>query len=82
MIVVGYTYIPDLLMLDQGLDIQTTLIEQVMSPNPKTVPPNVLAVDALNIMEANKITSLMVVNDQLQLLGALTMHDMLRAGVV
>ena len=69
-------------MLDQGLDIQTTLIEQVMSPNPKTVPPNVLAVDALNIMEANKITSLMVVNDQLQLLGALTMHDMLRAGVV
>ena len=69
-------------MLDQGMDIQTTLIEDVMSKTPKTIHPHILAVEALNIMEKSKITALMVVDDQGKPVGALNMHDLLRAGVM
>ena len=69
-------------MLDQGMDIQTTLIEDVMSKNPKTIHPHILAVEALNIMDKNKITALMVVDDTNKPVGALNMHDLLRAGVM
>ena len=69
-------------MLDQGMDIQTTLIEDVMSKNPKTIHPHILAVEALNIMEKSKITALMVVDGQNHPVGALNMHDLLRAGVM
>ncbi|MEE2729258.1 MAG: KpsF/GutQ family sugar-phosphate isomerase [Pseudomonadota bacterium] len=69
-------------MLDQGMDIQTTLIEDVMSKNPKTIHPHILAVEALNIMEKSKITALMVVDNDNKPVGALNMHDLLRAGVM
>ena len=69
-------------MLDQGMDIQTTMIEDVMSKNPKTIHPHILAVEALNIMEKSKITALMVVDDHKKPVGALNMHDLLRAGVM
>ena len=69
-------------MLDQGMDIQTTLIEDVMSKTPKTIHPHILAVEALNIMEKSKITALMVVDEQGKPVGALNMHDLLRAGVM
>ena len=69
-------------MLDQGMDIQTTLIEDVMSKNPKTIRPHILAVEALNVMEQNKITALMVTDEAGCPAGALNMHDLLRAGVM
>jgi arabinose-5-phosphate isomerase len=69
-------------MLDQGMNIQTTLIEDVMSKNPKTIHPHILAVEALNIMDKSKITALMVVDDNNVPVGALNMHDLLRAGVM
>ena len=69
-------------MLDQGMDIQTTLIEDVMSKNPKTIRPHILAVEALNVMEQNKITALMVTDEAGRPAGALNMHDLLRAGVM
>ena len=69
-------------MLDHGMDIQTTLIEDVMSKNPKTIHPHILAVEALNIMEKSKITALMVVEENKKPAGALNMHDLLRAGVM
>lgn len=69
-------------MLDQGLDTKTTPIDQVMTRNPKTIAPHILAVEALNQMEKSKITALMVVDDNNQPLGALNMHDLLRAGVM
>ena len=64
------------------MDIQTTLIEDVMSKNPKTIHPHILAVEALNIMEKSKITALMVVDNDNKPVGALNMHDLLRAGVM
>ena len=69
-------------MLDQGMDIQTTLIEDVMSKNPKTIQPHILAVEALNLMDQSKITALMVTDTDGKPVGALNMHVLLRAGVV
>lgn len=69
-------------MLDQGMDIQTTLIEDVMSKSPKTIQPHILAVEALNLMDSSKVTALMVTDKNGVPVGALNMHDLLRAGVV
>jgi len=67
---------------EMAIDIQTTLISQVMVRNPKMVSPEMLAVDALTFMETHKINGLLVVDAEKQLVGALNMHDLLRAGVV
>ncbi len=69
-------------MLDHGKNIQTTTIEDVMTKNPKTIGPHILAVEALNLMDSGKITALMVVDEQMRPVGALNMHDLLRAGVM
>ena len=63
--------------IDQGIDLQSSLIEQVMTTSCKTVAPNMLAAEALHIMEENKITTL-VVKDKDQLLGVLHMHELLK----
>ncbi len=63
-------------------DIHTTNICSVMTTECKTISADCLAVEALNIMENNKITALLVVDDQQSLIGVLHMHDILRAGVV
>lgn len=68
--------------LDQGLDIHKTCIDDVMTKNPRHVGPEILAFDALTIMEQHKITTLAVVNDQKQAIGVIHMHDLLNAGVI
>ena len=68
--------------LDSPIDIHTTPTEQVMTLNPVTIKANILAAEALRIMEQRKINSLLVVNEAGTLAGALNMHDLLRAGVV
>jgi arabinose-5-phosphate isomerase len=68
--------------LDGGVDIRTCLISEVMTRNGKTAPKDLLAAEALQIMESNKINALMIVNEEGFLEGAINMHDLLRAGVV
>ena len=68
--------------LNQGLAIHDTSIKEVMSDNATTVTQNRLAVEAVKIMEDNKINGLMVVDDTNKPIGALNMQDLLRAGVV
>lgn len=63
---------PDLLRLTAG---------EVMTRSPKTVGPNLLAAEALRIMNTKAITSLFVVDEALRPLGVLHVHDCLRAGV-
>ena len=53
----------------------------VMTANPRTVTPNILAAEAIGVMEG-KITCLFVVDDDLRTQGILHIHDCLRAGVV
>ncbi|MCU5773432.1 arabinose-5-phosphate isomerase KdsD [Erwiniaceae bacterium BAC15a-03b] len=68
-------------VFDMGIDFQNASIASVMTPGGIRVRPNMLAVDALNLMQTKHITAVMVADGD-QLLGVVHMHDMLRAGVV
>lgn len=68
--------------LDAGLDIHTTKINQVMTRGCKTTLPGILAAEALQIMQAYKITAILVVETDNTLIGVVHLHDLLRAGVV
>jgi arabinose-5-phosphate isomerase len=67
--------------LDSGADIRTTKICDVMHTSCKTTSADVLAAEALHILEENKITSLLVAEDN-QLVGALNIHDLFREGLM
>ena len=64
------------------LDVHRTPIRDVMTRGGRTIAPDALAATALQIMEEKKINGLLVVDAQNRLIGALNMHDLLRAGVV
>ncbi|MBR9872289.1 MAG: KpsF/GutQ family sugar-phosphate isomerase [Gammaproteobacteria bacterium] len=68
--------------LDKSVDVHTTAINQVMTRNGKTIQADQLAADALNIMEEVKINALPVTDTDGNLVGAINMHDLLRAGVI
>jgi len=68
--------------LDQGIDYHQTAIQSVMKANPTCVHKGMLAAEALGIMDQKKINGLLVVDNAHKLIGALNMHDLLRAGVV
>ena len=67
--------------LEENVDIQTTLMREVLTKNCITVKPNLLAVKAVEIIQENKITSLVVVKEN-KIVGALNIHDLFRAGVM
>ena len=68
--------------LDEGADIRSTPIREVMHANCKTTSEDVLAAEAVNVLEENKITSLLVADDDGRLIGALNIHDLFRAGIM
>jgi len=59
-----------------------TPIAAVMTRDCKTAAPGMLAAESLEMMEKHRINALLVVDGERRLLGALNMHDLLRAGVV
>ncbi len=67
--------------LDRAADLQSTRMDQVMTLRPKFVGPATLAAEAVHLMETHRITSLIVV-DEGKIVGALNVHDLLRAGVI
>ena len=68
--------------IDHKIDLHDAVVRDVMTASPKTVQPGMLAAEALQIMDKTKINALPVVDDDNKLVGALNMHDLLRAGVV
>jgi arabinose-5-phosphate isomerase len=68
--------------LDRAADLHRTSMADVMSRLPKTVQPDTLAAEAVHIMETHRITSLIVVDEHQKIVGALNVHDLLRAGVI
>jgi len=62
-------------------DLKISVVD-VMTKSPKSVSENTLAIDALNIMEENKITMLPVINEKNEPIGMLHMHDLINAGIV
>ncbi|MBP9591076.1 MAG: KpsF/GutQ family sugar-phosphate isomerase [Steroidobacteraceae bacterium] len=68
--------------LDRQLDIHATRMRDVMTVDCKVARPRMLAAEAVHLMEAHRITALPVVDDDGTLVGALNVHDLLRAGVM
>ena len=68
--------------LDHRVDVHDTAVARVMTANPKTIRPNVLAAEAVHVLEQYKITALLVVDDAGRLVGVLNVHDLFRAGVM
>ena len=68
--------------LNRPVDIHRLKVSEVMTRNCKTVSPDMLAAEALQLMDEKKINGLLVIDDQQQLVGAFNMHDLLRAGVM
>ena len=70
-------------VLDHGeISIKTIHITEVMTPNCKSARADMLAAEALAMMEQYKINGLPIVDEQQRLIGTINMHDLLRAGVV
>ncbi len=68
--------------LDHEVDFHTCPISEVMTHPCVTAAPDFLAAEALKIMDDKQINALLIVDEQDRLVGAINMHDLLRAGVV
>ncbi len=68
--------------LDRELDVHKARIAEVMTTECVTVSPNILAAEGLKVMEDREINALLVVDEDHRLVGVLSMHDLLRAGVI
>ena len=68
--------------LDDGADVHSTTMREVMHEGCKTAAADILAAEAVHTLEENKITSLLVADDANRLVGALNIHDLFRAGIM
>jgi len=68
--------------LDRQIDVHKTAMHSVMTANPKVIGPRELAAAAVHLMEVHRITALAVADADGRLVGALNVHDLMRAGVV
>ncbi len=68
--------------LDRQVDVHATRMREVMTAGGKVAKPRMLAAEAVRLMEEHRITALPVVDDEGRLVGALNVHDLLRAGVM
>lgn len=67
--------------LDVADDIKSTPVARVMTRNSKTIAADVLAAEALNVIEKNRITALVVTDAQQKPVGIIHMHHILKAGI-
>jgi arabinose-5-phosphate isomerase len=67
---------------DAGTDLRGAPVLAAMTRHPKTIGPEKLAVEAAHLMEEHKISALVVVDGEQRVVGALNIHDLLRARVV
>ncbi len=69
-------------MLEKNLDINATKIATVMTVACAVIAADVLAAEAMKVMQQKKINALLIVDKDNKLVGALNMHDLIRAGIV
>lgn len=67
---------------DASVDLRATAVTALMTANPRTIGAERLAIEAAQMMEAHKISALLVVDEGGALVGALNFHDLLRARVI
>ena len=68
--------------LEKGAYTDAISVDRLMSAGPRTIRPEALAVEAVQIMEKHKVNQLLVVDERGALVGALNMHDLFRAKVI
>lgn len=69
-------------LLEKGIDLRATTAQQVMHPKPRTINGDALAVEAVELMEHYRITSVLVLDAEGKLCGALNSNDLMRAKVI
>lgn len=69
-------------LVEKGIDLRATTAQQVMHPNPSTIARDALAVEAAELMELHCITSVLVLDAEGRLCGALNSNDLMRAKVI
>jgi arabinose-5-phosphate isomerase len=69
-------------LIEKGVDLRSLSARDVMHPNPRTIRHDALAVEAAEMMELNRITSILVVDAQGLLCGAINSNDLMRAKVI
>jgi arabinose-5-phosphate isomerase len=69
-------------LLDRAVDFRALAVRDAMTTEPRTIAPERLAVEAVEMMERHRINQLLVVAPERRLVGALNMHDLFRARVV
>jgi arabinose-5-phosphate isomerase len=69
-------------VLDRGVDVHKTRMKDVMNSSCRSIAPGALAAEAVHLLEQFKINALLVVTPARQVVGALNIHDLLRAGVM
>ena len=69
-------------LVEKGEDLRSLRAQEVMHPSPRTVHADALAAQAAAIMEQHRITSVLVVDEQGRLIGALNSNDLMRAKVI
>ena len=68
-------------MLEKGVNLHEVTAKEIMSPSPKTIAPEALAVEALEQMRRFNITQLLVV-EQNQYQGIVHLHDLIKEGMI
>jgi arabinose-5-phosphate isomerase len=69
-------------LIEKGVDLRSLSARDVMHPNPRTIRDDALAVEAAEMMELHRITSILVVDAQGLLCGAINSNDLMRAKVI
>ena len=69
-------------LIEKGVDLRALKARDVMHPQPRTIPQDALAVEAAEMMELHRITSILVVDAQGLLCGAINSNDLMRAKVI
>ncbi|MEE9409059.1 MAG: KpsF/GutQ family sugar-phosphate isomerase [Polaribacter sp.] len=68
-------------MLSKSTDIQNFTAIDIMGKNPKTIHENAMAIEALDSLEADSITQILVVNDAGNYVGVVHLHDLIKEGI-
>jgi arabinose-5-phosphate isomerase len=69
-------------LIEKGIDMRKLTAAEVMHQNPRTLRSGALAVEAAEMMEQYRITSVLVVDENAKLCGAINAHDLMRAKVI
>jgi len=69
-------------MLEKNMQINTTKILEVMTQSCTVITADILAAEAMKVMQQKKINALLIIDKHNKLSGALNMHDLIRAGIV